>query len=737
MKADFLQAKQHYEQTKGFRLIPLRQFIRDEQGRKRVSFIENWARFKTQPCPDREFENAAGLAIITGKVSNIIILDFDTQEATDVFCSKLKKPLENVCNYIIKTHRGYHLFYKYDADIKQSTSKVIPGLDILTDEKLSFALKENPGYEVYVDGEISTMPQEVKNFIIQKIPSSTPFDEKDVSYNPFNNPLAYLCERWLDNTAYAAATKKEISNRLLGGVDYEDANKEGQRHTLAMRVCGICAADPTISETLYGEFCYKFISKVIQPEEDIYTMIDYAYGNSFMYDENWEQKHKESKDIFGRLRALGINCYFSARDEKYIYHDTTLSQPPLRMTKQGFLFMVRGKLDILKITEAELNKLPRLYGKKFDPLNEPGVGRDSEGGYFENTYISSMYLRRFEKKRAELLETCGEGIPKPKIPHRIDTILKNIIPDEEQRELFLHNVSYHMKTKQAAQTAFILIGKTQGTGKGLFFDVILNRIYGEHALKWEPMSMSANFNGEIENRLFIHCNEVVEKKNIFSVQTFVNKFKNLIAEDSIVIVPKGKETKNVKNHSFIVMSSNDEHPFDIDVGDNRRFNFCRTSNTPLSEVLPEIDEVNIVPKLEEDLPEFVDYLAWRSLSATEAEYKRVIKSDLYEEIKEASTPVEEKIADAIVEKNVDVLNALVSEEFANIFERDIVKINFAYMKLSKVKECIGPPLFEKVRKALRRRGIISEARYIPAEKRRGTILLLNPGGVFIENIKKG
>ena len=88
-----------------------------------------------------------GIAIITGKISNLAVLDFDGEEALNFYYRKFNLPLSP----IVKTPRGYHAYFSY-----------IDGLEsVPLDRKLGIDLRADNGYVIappstnysWVDGD--------------------------------------------------------------------------------------------------------------------------------------------------------------------------------------------------------------------------------------------------------------------------------------------------------------------------------------------------------------------------------------------------------------------------------------------------------------------------------------------------------------------------------------------------------------------------------------------------------
>jgi hypothetical protein len=94
------------------------------------------------------------IAILTGAVSNITILDFDSIDAYKLYYNKYQKEFEKVRT--VKTNKGYHTYWKYNSSYKSTTngSMLIDGVDILNDLKCAYAppssyIDENSNIFVY------------------------------------------------------------------------------------------------------------------------------------------------------------------------------------------------------------------------------------------------------------------------------------------------------------------------------------------------------------------------------------------------------------------------------------------------------------------------------------------------------------------------------------------------------------------------------------------------------------
>lgn len=109
----------------------------DKEGNKHPQFLEQWqnATKKTQKTIDAHFEahQDAGIAIVTGKESNITVIDFDSKD------NPLFTQLFQECpTYWVATKKGFHLYYQYEPSLKQGTNRFGQGVDVRNDGGVVF-----------------------------------------------------------------------------------------------------------------------------------------------------------------------------------------------------------------------------------------------------------------------------------------------------------------------------------------------------------------------------------------------------------------------------------------------------------------------------------------------------------------------------------------------------------------------------------------------------------------------
>lgn len=131
----------------------------NEIGEKKCTFLEKWstATVKTQEQIDAHFKlSDAGIAIVTGKESNLTVIDFDNKD--DDLIMELMSVAPTYC---IGTRKGYHFYYQFKDDpiFKQGTDRFGKSIDVRSEGGLVFA-PPTPNYQVWGDEEVNELTEE-------------------------------------------------------------------------------------------------------------------------------------------------------------------------------------------------------------------------------------------------------------------------------------------------------------------------------------------------------------------------------------------------------------------------------------------------------------------------------------------------------------------------------------------------------------------------------------------------
>ena len=97
------------------------QIERDKNGKKNVKYPPSWKNIKRNTC----LGNEANIAFRTGEVNDLSVLDFDCNESLKWFEENFGRKEDLGCS-IIKTFKGFHLYFKYSPDFENLIkSKVV------------------------------------------------------------------------------------------------------------------------------------------------------------------------------------------------------------------------------------------------------------------------------------------------------------------------------------------------------------------------------------------------------------------------------------------------------------------------------------------------------------------------------------------------------------------------------------------------------------------------------------
>ena len=155
----------------------------DANGKKKVNFPKGWSKFKEADLPKHIKPNHKVLCVLTGKINNITVFDFDDIASWELIVSEFPE-IQN--GYVVKTPRGYHAYCKYNKDYKTTSDKTLK-IDIRNDGGLIFGAgtKRNDGkvYTLINDAEPVEFPQNLYEKYFNTIPVATPVEAELVEEN--------------------------------------------------------------------------------------------------------------------------------------------------------------------------------------------------------------------------------------------------------------------------------------------------------------------------------------------------------------------------------------------------------------------------------------------------------------------------------------------------------------------------------------------------------------------------
>ena len=297
--------------------------------------------------------------------------------------------------------------------------------------------------------------------------------------------------------------------------------------------------------------------------------------------------------------------------------------------------------------------LPRL-NIIFDPKKPSGL----QEKYF-NMFEESEYLRNHDNTASLLSENEVLELMKSKTPV-IYEIMLNVLGKDEYLIRFLNWNAVILKERSKVDTAWLITSKTQGIGKGLIFDRILQPIYGKHqSTLVQGDRIANNFNSQDQTEWLRVYDEVYTAGNPKENLARKEWLKYIITAREQTIELKGIDAFQVENHMNLILYSNNECPIFLDSQD-RRFNVIRNENTKkTSELSFYKSDKEMVEKIDNELSVFADLLLRYEYSTELA--NRAINTEAKEQMQERARDECEEFVNAL--KNRDVEYFLLDEIF--------------------------------------------------------------------------
>jgi len=696
----------HLNTTYQFNVIPMYHLIRETSGDKRVKMIE-WQQYKAEPYPLDEWQpDYKALAIMTGQISNLTILDIDSEEALDTLLNSLGGELINLADYIVKTTNGYQLFYSYEPNTTTRIG-IKDKIDFLSGG-VTFATEPNPGYQTIKSHQPQPMPQALKDLILDDEAKATSEDTKafedalrENSTLPYRHPLQPLIKKFTEASRITMAKELEkvFCTKDYADYDLKDFAKPGQVHASMMYVLGIVAAAPTVSQELYLKFARQWAKKVAKidtndsREEQLITNRIKGGMKYFRYDKEWESKAEELTSVKAIAQKQDRIVWFDPEDDKYvIYHPE--ANRLTRLGKVSFkdsMARVHNKAnpnDKMKAGDISVEQLNEKY-TTFDPT--------VSDRFFKNMFDEDMFN---DFIRTPAMHYFLTATPSTEIPPYFKHLLDNVIPVKEEQELWLHNLAYHLTYLQVPQTMTVITG-AGGTGKGTLLNDVHELIYKEYHATVSAADMTKQFRSVLKNKLSVFVDEGDEKVGKFAPPKLTKTFKELVGNSKAMIESKNANTLHPDNHNCkYTLATNSEVPFKFENGD-RRTNVFKTKDTNITTLAWFTNHDDLMARLTDELYTFMNYL--KSIEVSAKRSRTLINNRPRQVILEASVNRVDAYVEAILTKDVEALIEL-DHDFGEWYERLFITDGKSSCPVKDLKAQLGD-MYSPVAKALKNAGV--------------------------------
>ena len=723
---------------------------------------------------DSLLQISKGKAVITGEISGITVIDIDSKESATKVEDIVGSKLLEFCGMVIKTKKGYHLYFKYDKDLKTGVG-IIDGVDIRNDGGLAFSVTESKYYEPLFSESTAALleiPNSLKEALVKKSQKSLFGETKLPTSTPYANPLRLLIQRMLDGSNTESDSKR-VEDQLFDGIKIPMANRRGTRHMLTSRVYGICNLDPTIDEEFLNKEVKLFIDRYIQPDdiEWEFRELDKHYYKDFSFNKEWEREFKDIEESAG-VDENGMNPLNRALWERgfILFKHPSKGFSYIRKGQNVGMqhFMQASQTSVVKQWCAQqLGCSPKeiqLYDIPF--VEKVTYSEERETGFFlgDGSGHQGLVLNvkppvtcKAHKRLLELAKIPQKDLPVKKfeeLPPFYQMVFNNAFLNEEHRDVYITALATHLATLETPKKMVLISGHKEGTGKSAVTSTLLKVLYNGESMTVNEGAFLSPFNGEFAGKLAVTFDDVDEINSSRKEQIFAQRIKHFVSARRISIHPKGKEPYMIPNRAFYVMTSNAKYPMRLSSGDNRRILMLKGGEKALEEhpIYKELTKrdieglgsLNLPGALldfeelfREGLDSFLSYLVC-VLREGKIDLDNVEFSDKAIAAGKIENPINEVegIVYAMLKKDLDALQEFAPhrgygddryEQFLEAFEEKVVKANSPGMSVKELRTYFGG-LWRHFRMALERQGVEICGRYSKWERDTVRFCVLNPSG---------
>jgi hypothetical protein len=189
----------------------------------------------------------------------------------------------------------------------------------------------------------------------------------------------------------------------------------------------------------------------------------------------------------------------------------------------------------------------------------------------------------------------------PNIHRLIFHILGN---DTVCYEHFINWLAFAYQRREVSNTAWVFSG-LPGTGKGLFFEHVIERIWSKDYASMKTMdNIEDAFNGSLESQLMVAFDEV-HMTSSKSPERLMDDIKHMIGSSTGTVRAMRTEQRAATFYYNFMLFSNHRDAIRVEQGD-RRFNVAPYQEVPIRKLIPDMD--GFVKNIQDEVPMFAAFL---------------------------------------------------------------------------------------------------------------------------------
>jgi hypothetical protein len=229
--------------------------------------------------------------------------------------------------------------------------------------------------------------------------------------------------------------------------------------------------------------------------------------------------------------------------------------------------------------------------------------------------------------------------------------------NQEYFKWFLNWVAYFFQTLEKSQVSLLLKG-AQGTGKGIFFEKVLSKLFGEkYCAVIDDDRLGSSFKDWVSDTIFYNLNEI--SHDMRGRKVVKNFIKQLVTDSTIQTEKKYENASKTVIYGNVLITSNENYPIEIEPSDRRYCVF--STGTPLKKIVG-IDTSELIDDINSELGSFAVYL--KSYKCDIDLYHTALDTPEKQALIDGTTDRFSLFVRAILEKNLDYFNELEEDKFS-------------------------------------------------------------------------
>lgn len=528
----------------------------------------------------------ANKCVITGKNSNVTVVDVDNNNDTLEKFNEMLKNHDTFTTLVCKTlNGGYHYYFKYIKDIKTCVKINNYSVDIRNDGACVIcppSTYRDKGYE-WIDESIEPieMPEWLKQWVLMgqknKVEESDTEEEDDKEVEEEDlNKLKLLLEEF----PYINYSKKFDRNKWLYFVALiKSAGGDWQlSHKYSLK---LPEHEPCECEKVFNS-----IKKLhVKPLYKLRSLIDkYDYKNSDVFKKQYRFNFKDDYQIDDFCDEFTDSCYESIMEfeidalpklKRVCVYISSLNEFACRYRK---IIMKKEIVSMPAICIKDGKKVEQIKLK--DYIMRSKTLRFSEVDYILDDQKDLRIFNKWLGYDSSIIDNPDQEA----IDAIIDVIYKVMCnQDDNILKYVLTWFSNIVSTIEINKVALVLIGSEQGGGKGTIIELI-QKMLGLHCSVSVAgiTPLTQKHNDIIDGQRLIIVNEAASTKEEF--RNNFEKLKTIITDPTVDIEPKNLRHTRVNNIGNYIIVSNHADSMVVEQSD-RRYQVLECSDTYLNDTV--------------------------------------------------------------------------------------------------------------------------------------------------------